>query len=119
MGGELSKLMTQRSYILDDGRKVRYYLNEWTNDETDTTYYVAEVSVYEKRRRYLTLGLTKGWKCINRETDSHVEQDEDALRECMEELRSIVLGDEERPLDKLLDSVLTEIEPNYETEEVK
>lgn len=105
--------MTKREYILDDERKIRYWLSDWTNHETDTEYYVAQVSIFEQRRRWLTLGLTKKWKRVESERDERIERDEDAVRERIEELRAVVLGDQMDPLDELLDDILEDIEPNY------
>jgi hypothetical protein len=105
--------MTSREYILDDGRKVRYKLSKWTSRETDTPFYTVSVKVYRKRRRFLTLGLTQTWSLVDKECDTRVKRNDEAVRERIKELRATVLGAEERPLDKLLDSVLEEVEPNH------
>lgn len=105
--------MPEREYILDDGRKIRYWIAEWTNSDTDTTFYRADVTVYERRRRLLTLGLTKTWKATTRERDTRINHNERALRERMAELRSIAVGEEQHPLDKLVDNILEDIEPNH------
>lgn len=103
---------SSRSYILDDGRKVRYWLGEWTNSKTDTTYYIVEVSVYERRRSLLSLGM-KRWKRVESEQQRRVDHNEDAAREAMKECRAIAVGEESHPLDKLLDEILADVEPNH------
>lgn len=106
--------MPSREYVLDDGRKIKYDLRDWTNYETDTEYYVLEVRVYEKRRSLLTVGLTKKWKRTDFE-HKKIEDPED-IRDEFRKMRGIVLGEEQSPLEKLLDDALVEIEPNHRGE---
>lgn len=103
--------MPSREYVLDDGRKIKYDLHDWTNYKTDTEYYVLEVRVYEKRRSLLTAGLTTTWRRVDFE-HKKIEDPED-IRDEFRQLRAIALGEQEDPLELLLDDALVEIEPNH------
>jgi hypothetical protein len=105
----------RKEFIIDNSRKIKYFIGEWTNEQTGDEYFVARVTLYKKRRRISTLGLTKKWSSVERIHDKRVEKNKAALKERIDEMRSIVLGESADPLEKLLDDILAEVEPNHNT----
>lgn len=105
--------MARREYILDDGRKITYRLDERISRGTDTKYYVVDMSLYEKRPRWITLGLTKRWAHVESRLDTQVPYNSVDLRSRIEALRDSLLEEDGDPLEQALDSVLAEIKPNH------
>lgn len=106
------KWATKKDVHLDDSTKLQYWLNEWTNEETGTTFYVCGVRLEEKRRSIWTVGR-KHWHTVESEREEYVEYNKESLKENFEEMRKVVMGEEEHPLDAMLHEVVEEIEQQH------